>query len=236
MVEGVGVVHAVFSDRSDGDLTPVTGGQEDPGGVRRLELERRRAALAPVPWIWLRQVHGSDVVVATAVGQGAGTAADSCVTACPDVTVSVQVADCAPVLLFAPSPDGVVVAAAHAGWKGLLAGVLEATVRSMGALGAGDVCWWLGPCISPAAYEFSEADLDMLSARFGDRVRSRTDEGHPALDMTAAVRAAMCRAGVESDPLGPRPVCTAASARHWSHRAAGDRERQVGAIWWERKP
>jgi hypothetical protein len=235
-VDGVGIVHGAFSDRSDGDLAPVTCEQQDPGGARRRELDRRRAALAPVPWTWLRQVHGPGVAVAHAAGDCAGTAADACVTACADATVSVQVADCAPVLLFAPTCDGVVVAAAHAGWRGLVAGVLDATVQAMGGLGATDVSWWLGPCISSAAYEFSEADLDLLSGRFGNRVRSRTAEGLPALDMEAAVRAAMSEAGVGSDPLGHRAVCTATSAEHWSHRAAGDLERQVGAIWWERTP
>jgi YfiH family protein len=221
----LGVVHAVFSDRTDGDMSP--------RGVDPATLRRRRAALAPLPWTWLDQVHGARVCLVGAPGQCAGESADASVTACAGATLSVQVADCAPVLLFSPAGPGVVVAATHAGWRGLEAGVLEETVRAMGRLGGTEVSWWVGPCISAAEYEFSATDLDRLSARLGEGVRSTTKTGTPALDMAAALDAAMDLAGVHNGRISGPSTCTATSDEHWSHRRAEDPERQVGAIWWE---
>lgn len=224
---GHGVVHGIFTDRSDGDVACRQGIGDSP------ELETRRRSLAPVPWTWLHQVHGAEVVTVSTPGEGSGSDADSAVSAVADATLSVQVADCAPVLMFAPSEAGVVVAAAHAGWRGLLGGVLEATVQVMADLGGHDVSYWVGPCISPQAYEFSEVELRSLEDRFGDGVRGRTNDGKPALDMTSAVDAAMIRAGVSGGRLGDASTCTAGSESHWSHRAAGDTCRQAGVIWWE---
>ena len=220
------VVHGVFSDRTDGDLAP------DAGDMSA--LQRRRAALAPVPWTWLHQVHSAGVVEVTHPGDRAGETADASVTRSERTTLSVQVADCAPVLMFAPTGDSVVLAAVHAGWRGLLEGVLPATVEAMRGLGAEGIQWWLGPCVSAPAYEFSPADLEVVSSRLGDGVRSTTPAGAPALDMVAAVEASMALAGVSEPHLGPHPRCTATGGAHFSHRARGETSRQVGAIWWER--
>ena len=219
------VVHAVFSDRGDGDLSRSV---SDPA-----ELEARRRQLAPVPWTWLTQVHGADVVEVHGPGDRAGERADACVTRCEGATLSVQVADCAPVLLFGPAGDATVVAAAHAGWRGLLLGVIPATVGSMKDLGATEISWWLGPCISAEAYEFSEADLDHISSHLGPGIRALTAAGAPALDLVAAVDASMAASGVAARRIGPRPACTATGGSHWSHRAREDAQRQIGAIWWE---
>jgi YfiH family protein len=217
-------VRASFTDRTDGDLAI---------GVDPDVLEARRAAVAPTPWTWLEQVHGAEVVVVRHPGDRAGERADAAVTDVAGAALAVQVADCAPVLLFSPGPRGAVVGAAHAGWRGLVAGVLPATVEAMRRLGATDIGWALGPCVSPAAYEFSGPDLDRLARRLGDAVRGVTSGGAPALDVAAAVRSSLAEAGVDSPPHGPPPPCTATSARHWSHRAAADSARQAGVIWWQ---
>ncbi|MGI9579503.1 MAG: laccase domain-containing protein [Microthrixaceae bacterium] len=230
VLDGRGVVRGVFTDRADGDFAIGSGASTQP------QLARRRAELAPLPWTWLEQVHGADVVLVGEPGEGAGRQADAAVTQCAAATLSVQVADCAPVLLFSPTGDGAVVAAAHAGWKGLLAGVIEATVAHMKEAGATDIGYWVGPCISPAAYEFAERDLDALASRFGDEVRGVTSDARPALDMRAAVDAAVKRAGVGNERSGPPSACTALSESHWSHRRSSDLQRQVGAIWWEADP
>lgn len=225
---GHGVVHGVFTDRADGDLACRR------GLAHAADLESRREALAPVPWTWLHQVHGAGVVTVKGPGELAGSDADSAVTSVANATLSVQVADCAPVLMFSPREGGgVVVAAAHAGWKGLLEGVLEATVEAMAELGGLDVRYWVGPCISPLAYEFSALDLEVVAERLGGDVRGLSSSGRPALDMAAAVDAAMSLAGVSGGRLGAPSVCTATSESHWSHRTAGDTQRQVGVIWWE---
>lgn len=189
-------------------------------------VERRRRAVLDRPWSWLRQVHGDRVIVVRAPGEGAGEAADAAVSASPDVALAVLTADCAPVALA--SPEGVL-GAVHAGWRGLMAGVLERSVESMRALGATDIGAVLGPCIHPECYEFSEADLERVAARLGDGVRSHTATGAPALDLRAGVRSCLAATGVTA--LADLGCCTACSPDHYSHRARGDRQRQGLVVW-----
>ena len=99
--------------------------------------------------MWLDQVHGTDVVRADPGGSDVQTA-DGLWTDDPRVVCGVLTADCLPVVLCAR--DGSRVAALHAGWRGLVGGVIEAGLRAM-AVEAGDVLAWLGPAIGPAAFE-----------------------------------------------------------------------------------
>jgi copper oxidase (laccase) domain-containing protein len=107
----------------------------------------------------------------------------------------------------------------------LLAGVLEAAVGQLRAGGAGAVQAALGPCIHAECYEFSPADLDAVAERLGPAARGVTAAGRPALDVPAAVRAALARA--EVDLVHDADVCTGCSPDHYSHRASGDRQRQA---------
>ena len=192
----------------------------------------RRRALVAGEWTWLRQVHGADVVVVGGPGEHAGAEADAAVTAHPGAVLCILTADCAPIA-FA-SPEGVR-GVAHAGWKGLAAGVIAATVEAMRALGATTIEAALGPCIEPACYEFSPADLDEVAARLGDHVRSTTAGGQPALDLPGAVRRAITDAGAVLAEDGAE--CTACTTdidgrpRYFSHRARGDEERQALVQW-----
>ena len=109
--------------------------------------------------VGLTQVHGPDVVQVTDPWQpGAGPRADAMVTNRPDISLGIITADCAPILLA--DTNAGVVGAAHAGWRGAVAGVIEATVAAMVRLGAhrGTVTAAIGPCIRQASYEVS-ADL-----------------------------------------------------------------------------
>ena len=131
-------------------------------------------------------------------------------------------ADCAPIALCAANAVGVV----HAGWPGLLAGVVGAGVDALRAVApAAEVRAVLGPCVHPARYEFGAADLAKLVDRFGPGVAARTDEGRPALDIPAAVRVALAEAGVTD--LVDVDVCTSASPDHFSHRRDGPTGRQA---------
>jgi YfiH family protein len=215
-------VHVVFTDRSAGDLAVPAERAPSPA------LERRRRAVVDRPWSWLRQVHGGRALLVRHAGDRGGEEGDALVTAVPDAPLAVQVADCAPVALM--SPDGVV-AAVHAGWRGLAAGVVGAAVDCMRAAGAGDVSAIVGPCIRPECYEFGAEDLDALAARLGEDVRATTSGGAPALDVPAAVRAALRAAGVTV--VHDVDVCTACSPRHWSHRATGNRRRHALVVWRE---
>jgi copper oxidase (laccase) domain-containing protein len=96
---------------------------------------------------------------------------------------------------------------------------------------AGDIRAVLGPCIHPGCYEFGQAELDQLATRFGPSVRGRTAVGTPALDLPAAVRAALRAAGV--DRLDQVERCTACDPRFFSHRARGDTGRQALVVWRE---
>jgi polyphenol oxidase len=195
----------------------------DPDDDQAVDAQR---ALAEVPWTWLRQVHGATVVVVPAPGALRGQEADAAVTACAGTALAVMTADCAPVALS--SPEGVV-GVAHAGWRGLMAGVVEATVAAMRGLGAGQVSAALGPCIRPHAYPFSPGDLGPLVARYGPGVEGRDVTGRPALDLPAAVAAALSAAGAVL--VADAGTCTHCSPAHWSWRARRDRGRQATVVW-----
>jgi YfiH family protein len=218
----VGVVNVVFTSRAEGDLGH---GGEYVHSVRS-DVDARRRAVVDLPWTWLRQVHGARVVRVTEPGGAAGQRADAAVTDRPGCALAVLTADCAPVALVAP--EGVI-AVAHAGWRGLASGVLERAVDAVRALGGGDVRAQLGPCIHAECYEFGAADLDHVAHALGDTVRATTAHGAPALDMPAAVRAALARAGIDAvDDVG---VCTACSREHFSHRARREVARQALVVW-----
>ncbi len=193
------------------------------------ELARRRRAICDLPWTWLRQVHGTTVLTVSEPAEHSGRAADALVTAVPGACLAVQTADCAPVLF--ESTDGRVIGAAHAGWRGLYDGVLEETVAAMRTLGAESMRARLGPCISPAAYEFGAAELTTMALRFGPEVVAASAAGTPALDLPAAVRSALGTLGVELDES--EWTCTAGDPRYFSWRARRDQGRQASVIWIE---
>lgn len=204
-----------FTGRPEGDLRP-----HPRAGATAL------SALAGRPVSWLRQVHGPGVVV---VGErpAEGVEGDALVTASSSAALAVLTADCAPVALA--SPEGVV-AAVHAGWAGLVAGVVDGAVAAMRDLGAGRIEAVLGPCIHPECYEFGPSDLDRVVGVLGPSVRSATPAGAPALDLPAAVRAALERAGVVLTGVEGR--CTACDADGcFSHRARADAGRQALIVW-----
>jgi hypothetical protein len=190
------------------------------------DVEARRRAVMDGPWTWLRQVHGDTVVTVTERGTEAGTKADASVTSEPGAVLAVLTADCAPVALV--SPEGIV-GAVHAGWRGLVAGVLERAVETARGLGATELSAVLGPCIHPECYEFGAADLDAVAARLGDGVRAATTDGRPALDVPTAVASALKEAGVvEFEDVD---VCTACSDDYFSWRARKENARQALVVW-----
>jgi len=193
-------------------------------------LALRRRAVIDRPWVWLRQVHGARVVV---VGPDddpdaiAGSAADAAVTTRADIALAVHGADCGILGLW--SPEGVV-GVAHAGWKGLEAGVIPAAAAAMRDLGASRVSAAAGPCIGPECYEFGTDELASLEARLGPEVRGTTSWGTPALDLPAALGAACAAADVTlTEPASPCTAC--AVDDHWSHRARTDSGRQAMVVW-----
>jgi YfiH family protein len=214
-LQGGRCASVVFTARADGDYRPLSGG-----------VDARRRAIVAVPWTELQQVHGTAVVTVAQPGGGTDQVADAAVTNVPGAAVSIRTADCAPIALIASTG---VIGVAHAGWRGLVAGVVEATVDAMAALGARDISAVVGPCIGPQRYEFGASDLDAVAAVLGDDVRAVTAVGTPALDLPAAVRVALTRAGVHE--IDDRCIDTAADTSYFSHRALGDDQRQVLVAW-----
>jgi polyphenol oxidase len=189
-------------------------------------VARRRRSVVDLPWTVLDQVHGSRVVVVDAPGGAAGEAADAAVATVDGVALAVLTADCAPVGLA--SPEGVM-GVAHAGWRGLRAGVIEATVTAMRRLGATRIEAVLGPCIHPCCYTFGREDLEGVAARLGPQVKAVDRTGQPALDLPAGVRVALHATGAVL--VGDSATCTSCSPSYWSWRASGASRRQAMVVW-----
>ena len=151
----------------------LSGGDQRDAVLENRTRAARAIGAAPDRLVGLTQVHAADVVeVSTSWPPGAGPRADAMVTSRPDIALGIVTADCVPVL-FADT-EACVAGAAHAGWRGAVAGVIEATVAAMVRLGARPDCITaaIGPCIRQASYEVA-ADLrdpilaqDPSSSRF----------------------------------------------------------------------
>ena len=213
------VARVVVTDSRDGDLAP----QSDSAA-----LEARQAEVAPIPWTWLRQVHGSGVVKVRWPGDRHGETADAAVTNRVGCTLSVAVADCAPVAILA---DGGGLAVVHAGWRGILGGVIESAMGLLSDVTVGPFRAVIGPCIHACCYAFGVDDLERVVAHLGDGAKGETRTGHPALDLPAAVSASLKGVGVVESELDG--TCTSCDAGYWSYRATGTRERHAMAAWLE---
>jgi YfiH family protein len=210
---------------------------DDPGVVQR-NRAALRASLPGAP-AWISQVHGVAVVDAASVQPGEPVrVGDASIATAPGVVCAMMTADCLPVL-FADL-DGKVVGAAHAGWRGLAAGVLGATVAAMRVAGAGELTAWLGPAIGPAQFEVGADVLEafMAGARDGReagqvRAAFAPFEGRPGkylADMNALARGLLVRDGLTRVWGGGH--CTATEAdRFYSYRRDGVTGRQASLIW-----
>lgn len=184
-------------------------------------------ALLPADPLWLRQVHGVEVVDA-AVAQ-VNTAADASYTSRKNVVCAVMAADCMPVL-FADE-RGEAVGIAHAGWRGLSGGVIEATVAAM-KLPPARLLAWLGPAIGPEAYEIGAEVRDAFLHRDAKAASAfvPTRPGHWRLDLYAIARQRL--AALDVSKVYGGGFCTASdAARFFSYRRDGAVERMAAAIW-----
>jgi polyphenol oxidase len=202
---------------------------DDPQAVASNRARLRAALRLPAEPLWLEQVHGAEV--ARFGGLGDPPRADAAVTDRAGEVCAVMVADCLPVL-FA-SRSGGTVGIAHAGWRGLAAGVLERTIEAM-AIPPGDVMAWLGPAIGPEAFEV------------GDEVRAAFCEQAPAAgrhfvanargrwwaDLAGLARDRLAGAGVTA-VYGGGPCTFADPGRFFSYRRDGMTGRFAALIWQE---
>ena len=184
-------------------------------------------ALLPGPARWLRQVHGNRVVRAESVV--APEEADASVTSAEGVVCAVQMADCLPVL-FA-SVDGTRIAAAHAGWRGLAAGVLENTLEALECAPAGLIAW-LGPAIGPECFEVGEdVRQAFVTGDAGAGACFQPRKGGKWLaDLPGLARRRLLAAGLTRIHGGG--LCTFSDAgRFFSHRRDRVTGRMAALIW-----
>lgn len=199
-------VRAFVTTRDFGDLA-------DEGVRRKLR------ALLPAEPLWLQQVHGKKVVEMA----DDDLRADASISRQPGSVCVVKAADCMPVL-FADA-EGTTVAAAHAGWRGLAGGVLEATVAAM-AIPRHKIIAWLGPAIGPRVYEVGEDVYQAFSSYPQAFVAKRP--GHWLLDLYAVARAKL--EGLKAVTGGG--FCTYSdAARFFSYRRERTNARMAACIW-----
>ena len=202
---------------------------------------RLRQAVGADP-VFMRQPHGTDCVDLDSLAPGAVPSADACTSTTPGRACTVMVADCLPVLLC--DREGMAVAAAHAGWRGLAAGVLEGCVRSLrGRLGRPDaeLMAWLGPCIGPTAFEVGDEVRQAFVAGDADAAgcfRPGAAPGKWFADLAALARRRLLAAGVGAvhGNDGGGAWCTVGDAsRFFSHRrdaaVLGTTGRLAASIW-----
>jgi YfiH family protein len=189
---------------------------------------RVRAALAlPGEPLWLAQVHGTRVADADRANESA--AADAAVSRQSGRVLAIQVADCLPVL-FA-SHDGAVVAAAHAGWRGLAAGVLEATVAAM-QVEPRHIAAWLGPAIGQGHFEVGEEVRSAFLAHDAGAAAGfvRNARGRWQCDLLLLARRRLAALGL-SEPACANLCTYAARERCFSYRRDGRTGRMAALIW-----
>jgi len=200
-------VHALVTTRDFGDL-------------KREEVRQKLRALLPADPAWLKQVHGNRVIDLDKNGHLEG---DAAITRETKTVCVVQAADCMPVL-FADEA-GTTVAAAHAGWRGLAGGVLEATVDAMG-VAPHKLLAWLGPAIGPRVYEVG--DEVRAAFRGYEAAFTPTRPGHWRLDLYAVARRRL--AGLKSVSGGD--FCTYSEPeRFFSYRRDRTSERMGALVW-----
>lgn len=225
---GPGVSAAPFDRFNLGNRYAADG--DDPATVERNRALLVEAAGLPSVPHWLKQVHGVDVVRCDgSPSEGHEPIADASVTATPGTVLAILTADCLPVVFAAD--DGREVAAAHAGWPGLSAGMLEATVAAM-RTPADRLIAWIGPAAGPERYEIGAEVRDRFLAQDAraEVAFVPTRPGHWRVDLFAIARMRLARAGVARVHGGG--VCTISDPqRFFSHRRDARTGRMATLVW-----
>lgn len=202
---------------------------DDPANALTNRARLRAALALPGEPAWLQQVHGAGVVRLDAAPEGAEPEADAAATDVPGVVLAILTADCLPVVFCAD--DGSEVAAAHAGWRGLAGGVLEATVRAMHAP-PDRLLAWLGPAAGPDDYEIGAEVRDAFTAHDPGAAEAfaATRPGHWRVDLYALARRRLAAAGVGAVHGGGLSTIGDA-ARFYSHRRDARTGRMATLAW-----
>jgi len=223
-----GVPHGFFGRRggvSAGELASLNCGLGSGDDPTLIAENRRRAGATILPGAALagvHQVHGRRcVAVDAATDLAARPEADALATRTPGILLGILTADCVPVL-FADREAGVV-GAAHAGWKGAIAGITDATLAAMEGLGArrGAIAAAIGPCIGRASYEVDAGFVERFLSDdpANERFFAAGRPGHAMFDIAAYVAARLAEAGVTRIAIGGQDTC-AEAGDYYSYRRA----------------
>lgn len=228
---GAGASRAPFDRFNLGNRSSPEG--DDPAVVEANRRELAERLGLPSAPRWLRQVHGTGVLRFAHDEAGPEPEADAAVTSTPGVVLAILTADCLPVLFAAR--DGSEVAGAHAGWRGLAGGVLEATLAAMHTP-ASEVVAWLGPAAGPQQYEVGVEVYDAFVAPDWScgAAFSSTRPGHWRVDLYALARRRLELAGVAPTAIHGGGLCTIGDAgRFFSHRRDRRSGRMATLVWIE---
>jgi len=227
-------VHACCTTRGGGVSTGVYGTLnlgdhvgDAPGRVARNRALLRTALALPAEPLWLNQVHGCTVV--RTGGRVARPAADAVIACRPESVCAVLTADCLPLLIC--DRQGRRAAAVHAGWRGLAAGVIEATLSALGA-SCEDLLVWLGPAIGPAAFAVG-GEVRAAFLAVNPEVTSAFQAGPGGkwfADLFALARHRLARAGV-TQVYGGTDCTYSDPERFFSYRRDGVTGRMASLIW-----
>ncbi|GAB3363238.1 peptidoglycan editing factor PgeF [Lysobacter rhizosphaerae] len=223
---GAGVSQAPFDSFNQG----LRSGDDETAVERNRQQLTEYAELPSAPH-WLRQVHGVEVMRVDAAATSIEPEADAAVTSTPGVVLAILTADCLPVLLAAR--DGGEVGAAHAGWRGLAAGVLEATLNKMHTP-ADRLVAWLGPAAGPRRYEVGVEVYDAFVAKDWGAARAftTTRPDHWNVDLYALARRRLEKAGLRADDIHGGALCTIADPQSfYSHRRDQRTGRMASLLW-----
>lgn len=202
---------------------------EDEQTVHANRSALRQSLALPAEPRWLRQVHGTTVAELGPLPGPHEPEADAAVSHLPGTVLAILTADCLPVLFAAD--DGGSIGAAHAGWRGLAAGVLEQTIAQM-LRPAASLLAWLGPCIGAASYEVGEevrkafVQHDVAAAA----AFAPTRPGHWTCDLAMLARQRLAAAGVARVYGGGFDTRT--DARFYSYRREGARSGRFASLVW----
>ena len=230
--------HFAFTDRWGGvsaapyeelNLGGAVGDDADAVRTNR-ELAAKSLGVEPDRVVWMNQVHGADVAVVDGPWGSSSDvpSVDAIVTTRRGLALAVLTADCVPVLLADPVAG--IVAAAHAGRPGMIAGVVPAALRAMMELGAepSRIVARTGPTVCGRCYEVPQAMRSDVAA-VEPAAYAETSWGTPAVDVSAGVHAQLERLGVRDREQSP--VCTLESGDHFSYRRDRTTGRLAGYVW-----
>jgi YfiH family protein len=203
---------------------------DDADAVAENRRRVRTALQLPAEPTWLNQVHGTAVVEARSSSERPATA-DASIAHAPGAVCSVLTADCLPVILC--DEKGTRVAAAHAGWRGLVSGILAETIAALGNESQTLVAW-LGPAIEQSAFEVGEEVREQFVSRDSANARAfvRNERDRWQADLYELARLELGRLGV-TNVYGGGFSCYADAERFFSYRRDGKTGRMATLIWLE---